>query len=334
MKKLLIALLFFVSFAHAQNVQWYKQSDTTAAPLGNLYVAGKGFVGGLLEPDSIVTPSLSAGYVPYYSGRLRDSPIYTNGTNVGIGTTAPAASLDIGGNGKIWIRQGSGGGLIPSAGAGLKIESDPTGGNLQGYDYGTSAPLDLSLNANGGNVGIGTVAPSATLDIAASVGSRYLEWHGPTGGLAGSIGQTGTDGSYLQISANGNTTQIAANQESYIMGGNVGIRTTAATSTLDDAGSFATNIVSPTGNYIATSTDNVIYQSALSLADTVFLPTAAGISGRWYNIMKSDASVNVVTVKASGSELINGANTYALSTQYKFVRIQSNGTQWFIWGSN
>ena len=316
MKKLLIALLFFASFAHAQNVQWYKQSDTTAAPLGNLYVAGKGFVGGLLEPDSIVTPSLSAGYVPYYSGRLRDSPIYTNGTNVGIGTTAsPGQTLTVIGDGSFTkgVHIGSG---FATTDRMLEVTGTATGTatTLYGQVINPTFPSTTTGNAYGSYITPATVSASFTLGNAYSL---YVDQFAVGSG-----------------SAITNNYAIFSNSGTNYFGGNVGIGTTAPTSTLHDAGSFATNLTSPTGNYIATSTDNVIYQSALSLADTVFLPTAAGISGRWYNIMKSDASVNVVTVKASGSELINGANTYALSTQYKFVRIQSNGTQWFIWGSN
>ncbi len=120
------------------------------------------------------------------------------------------------------------------------------------------------------------------------------------------------------------------------IGSNVLITGTAMNTvggSLTIAGSFSTGQTSQTANYIAGTSDQAIFMSAAS-ADTVFLPTAVGIGGRIYTIKKVDAAANAVTVRASGAELIDGANTYALASQYKYVVIQSNGTQWFIIGNN
>jgi len=64
------------------------------------------------------------------------------------------------------------------------------------------------------------------------------------------------------------------------------------------------------------------------------LPAAAGVTGREYRIKKTDASANAVTVTAQAGELIDGANTFVLSTQYKYVTVQSDGTQWYIIANN
>lgn len=63
---------------------------------------------------------------------------------------------------------------------------------------------------------------------------------------------------------------------------------------------------------------------------TITLPAAANIAGRQYTIRKSDASANAVTVDGNASETINGAATYALTTQYQSVTIMSDGTNWMI----
>ncbi len=99
-------------------------------------------------------------------------------------------------------------------------------------------------------------------------------------------------------------------------------------------GSFSTIVASPTANYIASSTDQAMFISASVAAYTVFLPTAWGFSGIIYTFKKTDSSVNAVTVKGSGSELIDASNVYALANQYKYVVLQSNGAQWFIIGNN
>jgi hypothetical protein len=68
-------------------------------------------------------------------------------------------------------------------------------------------------------------------------------------------------------------------------------------------------------------------------AVTVTLP-AVGCVGCTYTIKKTDASANSVTVQRASSATIDGATTYALASQYKFVRLVSNGTNWMVVGSN
>jgi hypothetical protein len=63
---------------------------------------------------------------------------------------------------------------------------------------------------------------------------------------------------------------------------------------------------------------------------TITLPKAGARAGRILEVMKTDSSVNTVTIDANGSELINGATTKVLSTQYQTTKIQSNGLQWYI----
>lgn len=73
-----------------------------------------------------------------------------------------------------------------------------------------------------------------------------------------------------------------------------------------------------------------VLSDATGGARVVNLPSAASSTQRTYTIKKIDASVNTVTIDASGAETIDGALTHVLTTQYQSVRIQSNGTSWSI----
>lgn len=73
---------------------------------------------------------------------------------------------------------------------------------------------------------------------------------------------------------------------------------------------------------------------ATSAAFTLTLPAAAASADLMFCVIKVDGTVNAVTVKGNGAELINNANTYLLSTQYKYVTVACNGTQWFVVGNN
>ena len=113
---------------------------------------------------------------------------------------------------------------------------------------------------------------------------------------------------------------------------NAGTSILAATRLRADG--FATALASKTADYTATATDTTILVDASGAARTIMLPAASGISGRIYVIKKTDSSGNAVTVDANASETIDGATTYALSAQYKFVVIQCDGTNWHIIGAN
>jgi len=56
--------------------------------------------------------------------------------------------------------------------------------------------------------------------------------------------------------------------------------------------------------------------------------------GRVVTIMKVDAGAGAVTIDGNGSQTINGATTVALSTQWHFRTIVSNGVAWFVIGNN
>ncbi len=98
----------------------------------------------------------------------------------------------------------------------------------------------------------------------------------------------------------------------------------------------------------STSTPNVLVSTSITLNDThdtvcvdatagpitITLPDTASlvVRGRRYTIKKVDSSVNDVTVLASGSDLIDGATTTVISTQYQARRVHARtaGGTWDV----
>jgi hypothetical protein len=108
------------------------------------------------------------GYFPYNSASgLTTSPMFTDGTNVGIGTTSPDAELDLNTGsliteGTITIRENDDGNNA------VYISRDADEGYVRVYSNGV---LKTELRGNGdnyitsGNVGIGTASPDTFLHV-------------------------------------------------------------------------------------------------------------------------------------------------------------------------
>jgi hypothetical protein len=165
--------------------------------------------------QSYVVSLLLANLAMCASVHAQSTGIFVNSSNnVGIDTTSPQTNLDVQGNGsdsQDILRVTRGGGNQSRVQIGHCY--------IQRYD-GTGAPNALSINANGGNVGIGTTSPRDTLDVTGDVAM---------GRNGGSIWYFQSPASDLRI-VSGTTT---ANFCIIPNGGNVGIGTTTPGAKLD-----------------------------------------------------------------------------------------------------
>lgn len=92
-------------------------------------------------------------------------------------------------------------------------------------------------------------------------------------------------------------------------------------------------ISTKTTTYTITLADDTILADATSGSFVINLPTASSASGLIFVIKKIDSTGNTVTIDASGAELIDGQTTQTLDAALEAIRIQSDGTAWWIIGS-
>jgi microcystin-dependent protein len=92
---------------------------------------------------------------------------------------------------------------------------------------------------------------------------------------------------------------------------------------------YGKKIASPTTTYTATANDDIILADPTSGSFVVTLPAVSSNLNKTYYIKMMGSSLNTVTVKGNGAELIDDLNTYLLSG-YGAIYVHSNGTKWSI----
>lgn len=85
-------------------------------------------------------------------------------------------------------------------------------------------------------------------------------------------------------------------------------------------------VTTQTVNYAILGADEVILANG---AITVTLPTAVGVSGKWYTIKRINASGTVV-IATTSSQTIDGMTTVSIADQYAAMSVVSNGANWLI----
>jgi len=65
-------------------------------------------------------------------------------------------------------------------------------------------------------------------------------------------------------------------------------------------------------------------------ASTIVLPLASASTGRVLNVIKTDSSINVVTVTGYSTETINGVASHQLQVQWDSLQVHCDGTTWYI----
>jgi hypothetical protein len=169
----------------ALNAQTFSDSPNTVSEYG---LSWADFSGGTLGPSAMLS---GFGGVNIYSGAARRLTVTAYG-NVGIGTTAPAQRLQVNGGGEPSLGLQSNTQTLPALDNGvnatLVFETNYSGGMAEQDMIDTTVPLgaesagfrfmqmtgpgtyrDLVYMSGEGNVGIGTTAPGAPLEVNGSV---------------------------------------------------------------------------------------------------------------------------------------------------------------------
>lgn len=86
---------------------------------------------------------------------------------------------------------------------------------------------------------------------------------------------------------------------------------------------------------LTTSSPYINLCNATTGSFTLTLPAANAASGQMFYLKKIDSSVNTITLQRGGSDTIEGATTYVLSAQYKYIEvINDNVSTWYIKSNN
>jgi hypothetical protein len=239
--------------------------------------------------------------------------------NVGIGTSTPAATLDVAGSIKasagIVSASGSAIGLFGGYGAGLDgsmlqqfaLYADTTNGlyfdapkdasgnrlDIQFNWRGGGTP-GLFIKGNTGNVGIGTATPSAKLDIGGPTGSQY-------GTVAIKQAAAGQKGLWLQANENNNAIALY----------HVGTHAVLSTD-YTGSGSHVPLALQATGANVGIGTTNP--QGKLDLGSG-----AAGISMVWGGTTGANHYASIGTAYSSGAlSLVSGLKLDPSNDRYLY----------------
>jgi hypothetical protein len=326
--------------------------------------------------NSLFTQNAAGDFVwnGYRNGTAIGSPelaLHTNGNsffnggNVGIGTATPGVNLQIAplvSNSIPLSGSASGAFAITSVDKLYGLYGGVNGSGWSWLQVGrndSAVFYNLSLQANGGNVGVGTTTPNEKLQVANGNigtfgnGNGFVMYNLGQGNYSGNYemarfmpvnneflfqtlqGGTGVGRNLRFAIGNANLTFVNSS-------GNVGVSTTtpnekltvvgniSATGNLNIGGGLVTPITTVNTNTTLLSSNYVVLADASSSSVRIQLPAASLHTGRTYHIKKIDSTTNLVTLSGNIAETIDGLNTQAINAQYISLTIVSNGTNWFI----
>ena len=296
------------------------------------------------------TGDTTSGRLEFYtslSGSRRFGGAFDSAGRFGVGTTAPASIITAqGASTTEWIRISStaaGAGFADFYSAGTGGFQGPSGGvntgsgipfkiNTEGVNRATFSGTEVVVNdpGNAYNFRVESVANANMLFVDGSNNRVGIGTGTPSSLL--SVGAS----SQFQVDSSGNLARI--NDIPYVFPPAQGAAGTILTNdgygalswTEGAAQATSAPISTKSSNYTLTTADGTILVNAASGGITITLPAAASAAESIFTIKKKDVTFNIVTVAAAGAELIDGAATYPLSTQYEAIKIQSDGSAWWI----
>lgn len=231
----------------------------------------------------------------------------TGGLNVADGLDV-AGALDVGGT------------LTASGIATFTAHGDNNTGST-GHWTGATVTHDITIYPNS------TVSTSASMFLDNNNGQVW-EFFTSNGGQWGVYDKTG-GAQHLTLHTNGEFTTLHNTLDDG--SGNMGVTGgLAVNGSATLAGGLVVAQRTVTSSYTVAANDSTVF--AASLASTITLPTATGAAGRIHTI--KNLTSGSVTVATSSSQTIDGSSTFSLSAQYKYVTVQSDGSNWYVIGEN
>lgn len=313
---------------------------------------GRNFVVQQLSTNASVSSRGNYGYVYGYQNFIANNNIWSS-TITGNGNTAINQW-----NGSLTLGSSSGNVLIGGdAGSGLTNNANNNVQIISGFSTGT-LPSSLSqtiiLGTLSAGSGSGDNYQNNDIVFSTAYNASQNLWIGGRGNFYGRYDYTINPPAYTSTNVAGHNFYIRASRGSgnqpsgpiYFQSWDPGASGSAVNSTPNTELTITRDLLTVDAvlksnfsiehKYNSTSTGitldntyNVVEVTATG--QTITLPTAVGNS-RVYTI-KLTASGSA-TVTTTSSQTIDGSTTYSLSAQYKYVTVQSNGTNWIIIGNN
>jgi hypothetical protein len=249
----------------------------------------------------LVDGSGTANFVSKWSdtGTLTNSLIFDNGTNVGIGTTAPDSRLHVSGTMRTVLTSGAGGQTLLCAISGVSngylINVDAS--NNITHNWHTGANATSLFISSAGSVGIGTSNPTQKLEV-------------QDGAAGAAIKVSNSGGGSAQLAISSNATSVATlsfTNSLSLTGGNVGIGTSSPAYKLDvnGTGRFSNQLNIPTNVDIAYGNLTGDYIGQYYNGTNLLFYNGTGGSN-FLSITRSTGNVGIGTASPASKLDVNG----------------------------
>lgn len=182
-----------------------------------------------------------------------------------------------------------------------------------GYQDTASAQGSFALGYKTSAKGNYSIATGYTTTVGAYAGVVIGRYNASTGGNPTTW--TGTDPLFIV----GNGTSAANKKDALVLYQN---------GKLVQSGAVALPITTVTTSITLNESHYTVLVNAVGV--TITLPAANSNNGVIYIIKKISATAGNVTVDATGTELIDGAENQLISAQWQKMMVQCNGTGWYI----
>jgi hypothetical protein len=272
--------------------------------------------------------------------------IDTKNQRLGINTNTPAATAHIVGDNTVHGLRAT------KASSNTTLNADASGVVLANTDTTNNNYYTLTLASNGTggslvqgaalwgvftNHGVSTLSADLAFGTTSAASAATERMRITAGGSVGIGTSNPTDffsvgsSSQFRVSSSGNLTRInniayswPASQAS--VNGQVLSNDASGNLSWVVPQALKTPISTKTANYLVTTFDGTILVNAASGAVTITLPSAASANEYHFTIKKIDTSSNTVTIAGT----IDGTTNYVLYSQHEAVRVQSDGSAYWI----